>query len=277
VPVRSRPPTVRRLARQTAGVRTETVKTQSDGGPGAVPSTGPMGRRPLAVALAVLVTLVVVQSSAAGPAALWPGVTFERGVQFTPSGPVAISVIRGPRPGGTTTLVPLLSNESLLGRESLTAMQRRLAPTATTAGVNGDFFALATGRPSGVLMREGQLISPPRTSRSSAGITSDGRLDVRRVGFFGSWVGAGPRRPLATVNDVPADGQSALFTDAYGPLTPLVPGAIAAVLFPFPLAQPGTGRRAPPERRADRDPARWRRARRAWAAGVGARCRGDPR
>lgn len=199
-----------------------------------------MGRCSFAVALAVIGALVAVQSAAAGPRELWPGVTFERGVQFTPSGPVAISILRGPRPGGTTTLVPLLSNETLTGRESLTAMQRRLASTATTAGVNGDYFTLATGRPSGVLMRDGQLISPPRTARSSAGITSDGTLDVRRVGFYGSWVGAGPRRPLATVNDVPTEGQSALFTDAYGPLTPLVPGAIAVVLFPFPLAQPGT-------------------------------------
>lgn len=198
-----------------------------------------MGRRPFALALAVLGALVLAQGVAAEPRELWPGVTFERGVQFTPSGPVALSILSGPRPGGTTTLVPLLSNETLTGRESLTAMQRRLASTATTAGVNGDYFTLATGRPSGVLMRGGQLISPPRTARSSAGITSDGRLDVRRVGFFGSWVGAGPRRPLSTVNDVPADGQSGLFTDAYGALTPLVPGAIAAILFPFPLAQPG--------------------------------------
>ena len=56
-------------------------------------------------------------------ALLWPGVTYERGVQFTPNGPVAISILRGPRPGGATTLEPLLSNESLLGRETLTAMQ----------------------------------------------------------------------------------------------------------------------------------------------------------
>jgi hypothetical protein len=119
-------------------------------------------------------------------------------------------------------------------------MQRRLAPVATTAGVNGDFFALATGRPSGVLMREGQLLAPPRSSRSSAGITSDGRLDVRRVGFFGSWGGSGAKHPLETLNTVPGAGRSGLFTDAYGQRTPRLSGAVAAVLFPFPAPVPGT-------------------------------------
>ncbi len=89
-------------------------------------------------------------------------------------------------------------------------------------------------------MRDSQLLSPPRTSRASAGITSDGTLDVRRVGFFGSWVGAGPRRPLDTLNETPAEGQVALFTDAYGAVTPAAPGATTVVLFPFPAAVPNT-------------------------------------
>ena len=78
---------------------------------------------------------------------LWPGVTFDSAVQFTPHGPVALNVLIGPRPGGTTTLAPALSNETLTGTETLTAMQRRLASSATTAGVNGDFFSFDTGAP----------------------------------------------------------------------------------------------------------------------------------
>lgn len=192
-------------------------------------------RRLAPLLAAAVAALVLVGQAAAGQVTLWPGVTYERGVQFTPHGPVAISILRGPRPGGTTTLQPLLSNETLVGRETLTSMERRLATVATTAGVNGDYFTLATGRPNGVLVRDGELLAPPRSSRSSAGITSDGTLDVGRIAFFGSWGGAGPLRPLATINDVPADGQSALFTEAYGPTTPPVPsGAAAAVLFPFP-------------------------------------------
>ena len=72
---------------------------------------------------------------------LWPGVTYDTGVQFTSHGPVAINILTGPRPGGTTTLAPVLSNETLTGTETLTAMRaprsrrrrRRPGSTATTS------------------------------------------------------------------------------------------------------------------------------------------------
>ena len=81
---------------------------------------------------------------------LMPGVTYERGVQFTPHGPVAIHIVRGPRPTGLYALRPVLSNETIQGLERVTAMQKRLSASATMVGVNGDFFA-DSGRPSGVL------------------------------------------------------------------------------------------------------------------------------
>src|SRR5688572_8848229 len=118
-------------------------------------------RRLLVTAAVISLALALTAPAAAAPRTLWPGVTYERGVQFTPRGPVAINVLRGPRPGGLTTLEPVLSNETIVGRETLTSMQRRLAGKATAAGVNGDYFTLATGRPSGVLMREGALANPP--------------------------------------------------------------------------------------------------------------------
>jgi Phosphodiester glycosidase/FlgD Ig-like domain len=197
-----------------------------------------MHRSLLAIVVALAAFAAVVDSASAEERLLWPGVTYERGVQFTPNGPVAISILRGPRPTGVTTLEPLLSNDSLLGRETLTGMEKRLGSTAVTAGVNGDYFAIATGRPSGVLMRDGVLVSPPRSARSSAGITSDGSLDIRKVSFFGSWQGSGEKHPITGFNQVPEPGQMALFTDTYGPTTPLVPGATVAILFPFPEAVP---------------------------------------
>jgi phosphodiester glycosidase/flagellar hook capping protein FlgD len=170
----------------------------------------------------------------AEPRELWPGVSYENDVQFTPHGPVAINVLRGPRPGGLTTLEPVVSNDTIVGRETLTGMQRRLASTAAMAGVNGDFFALATGRPSGLVLQEGQLLAPPNGSRASAGVTTDGTLDIRRVGFAGSWdAGAGPH-VLSALNAAPKAGRIALFTDAYGPATPPIAGSAAVILFPFP-------------------------------------------
>ena len=138
-----------------------------------------MGRRLLLTALAAL---CLAAPAGAQTRALWPGVTFETGAQFTPNGPVAINVLTGPRPAsGATTLTPVLSNDSLTDRETLTDMQRRIAPSGTTAGVNGDFFSFTTGIPSGVFMRDGQVASAPSGKRSSAGVTTDGMLDVRKI------------------------------------------------------------------------------------------------
>jgi hypothetical protein len=196
-------------------------------------------RRLVVTALVILGALTVVSQAAGQTRALWPGVTHETTVQFRPAGPVVLHVLTGPRPGGLTTLTPVLSNESIVGRETLTSMQRRLAGSATSAGVNGDLFALATGRPSGILLRGGSLETPPNRERSSAGILADGTLDIRRVAFQGTWQGSGAARALARLNAVPAASGAALFTPAYGPATPAVAGATAVVLFPFPLASPG--------------------------------------
>ena len=189
--------------------------------------------------------LVLAAPAAAQPRTLWPGVTYDGAVQFTPHGPVALNVIIGPRPGGTTTLAPALSNETLTGTETLTAIQRRLAGSATTAGVNGDFFSLATGVPSGVLMREGQVASPPSRDRSSAGVTTDGTLDVRRITFSGTWQGGGAKRVLNRLNEPPTVNGITLYTQAWGPATPSVPGANATILFPFPAAVPNADLVAP--------------------------------
>ena len=69
-----------------------------------------MGRRLLATGL---FALALAAPGGRAAARLWPGVTYDTGVQFTPNGPVAINILTGPRPGGTTTLAPSLSNDTL--------------------------------------------------------------------------------------------------------------------------------------------------------------------
>ncbi|MEO5634708.1 phosphodiester glycosidase family protein [Gaiella sp.] len=195
--------------------------------------------------LTAVAALLLVAPAAAQPRELWPGVSFETAVQFTSNGPVALNVLIGPRPGGTTTLAPALSNETLTGTETLTAIQRRVAGSVTSAGVNGDFFNFKTGVPSGVLMREGQVASPPFGERSSAGIMTDGTLDVRRISFFGTWQGAGAKRTLNTFNEAPPPNGTALYTQAWGPTTPPLPGATALILFPLPAPVPNADLVAP--------------------------------
>ena len=195
-------------------------------------------RSRLAIFVAVLAALTAVAAASAQVRELWPGVTFEQTIQPTANGPVVIDVLTGPRPGGTTTLEPLLSNGTLTGRETLTSLERRLSPAATYAGVNADLFNLDTGVPSGALIQDGQVLSLPSNSRSTAGITSDGTLDVRRVIATGAWTGTGVAHPFV-LNRVPDANGTALFTAAWGPSTPSVPGSAAVVLFPFSGAIPG--------------------------------------
>ena len=197
-------------------------------------------RLAVASALAALATLVAVSPAAAQATSLFPGTTYERSVQFTPHGPVSIHVVRGPKPVGLYRLKPVLSNESIVQRETVSAMQKRLSTQATSVGVNGDYFAPADGRPTGIFLRDGVLATPPNAARSSAGVTLDGLLDVRRVTFRGTWRGAGQRRSLNFLNKAPGTNGISLFTADWGTTTPRVAGAFTAVLGAFPSATPNT-------------------------------------
>jgi len=191
------------------------------------------------VLVAVLLALVLPPAAgAAGRVALMPGVTYEKQVQFTPHGPVAIHVMRAPKPGGLYSLRPVLSNGSILGRETVTSMQRRVSSVATVAGVNGDLFTWNEGLPSGMLMQSGVLKTPPHSKRSSVGVTDDGRIVVERVAMLGQWWGIAQRRPLTGLNQRPGPDGASLFTPAWGSRTPAASGTVEVTVQPFPPAAP---------------------------------------
>jgi hypothetical protein len=191
------------------------------------------------VLVGVLLALVLPPSAgAAGRVVLTPGVTYEKQVQFTPHGPVAIHVISAPKPGGLYALRPVLSNGSILGRERVTSMQKRVSSIATVAGVNGDLFTWNEGLPSGMLMQSGVLKTPPHSKRSSVGVTDDGRIVVERVAMLGQWWGSGQRRPLTGLNQRPGSEGASLFTPAWGNATPAATGTVEVTLQPFPPAAP---------------------------------------
>ena len=206
-----------------------------------------MHRRLLLACLVLLAALVGWPSavSAQTTTQLFPGVTYASDVQFTARGPVSIRVVRGPRPVGLYRLRTVLSNETVLREETLSSMQRRLSSQATMVGVNGDFSRIADGRPTGILIRDGVLVTPPNGQRSSVGIGLDGTLDVRRVKFFGTWRGTGQRRALNDFNDAPGKNGISLFTSDWGRSTPRVEGSFAVVLAPFPASVPNTDIVAP--------------------------------
>jgi hypothetical protein len=180
---------------------------------------------------------VFASPAAAKPVELMPGVTYDRKLEFTAHGPKVIHVLTAPKPGGLYAVKPVLSNNTLLGRERVSAMQRRVSANATVAGVNGDLFAWAQGFPSGMLMQDGVIQASPNSARSSIGIGADGGLLIDRVAFFGTWQGTGQRRPVNGVNK--STGSVVLYTPAWGPTTPAVTGTVEATLSAFPSATPG--------------------------------------
>jgi hypothetical protein len=201
----------------------------------------------IAVALAAAV-VVVVASAASGRSSqesvstsvLMPGVTYTREVDFTPRGPIVLDVVTAPKPDGKVySLVPALSNDTLLGRETLTRLETRVAAGATTVAIDGDYFKRATGVPNGILMRNGLLESAPASGRSSLGIAADGTLATAHVSFAGIWQGSGQRRPLL-LNAPGSKGKFTLYTPSYGSRTPRESGVLEAVLGTFPPARLGT-------------------------------------
>jgi hypothetical protein len=194
----------------------------------------------LAAPIVALVSAAWAAPAGAQATPLFPGATYERTVEFTPHGPVSLNVVRGPRPVGLYRLRPVLSNDSIVLRETVSTMEKRLSTQATSVGVNGDYFAPSDGRPSGIFLRDGILATPPNPSRSSTGITLDGLIDVRRVGFRGTWRGSGQRRALNFLNKAPGTNGISLFTSDWGPATPRIGGAFAVVLGAFPPATPNT-------------------------------------
>jgi hypothetical protein len=192
--------------------------------------------------LARAAVILVLTAAFATPAAaqgtqLLPGVSYDRTVAFTPHGVVVMHVITAPRPGGLYALAPVLARGTLTGGlEPVTQIQRDVSSTATTAGIEGDFFR--DGRPSGVWIENGLLAQPPLASRSSIGIDAAGTLHVDRVKLFGTWQGTGQRRTLSGLNTPPIPGQTVLFTSAYGGRTPVVAGAATVLLGAFPPTAP---------------------------------------
>jgi hypothetical protein len=148
-------------------------------------------------------------------------------------------VIQGPRPGGLYALKPSLSNGALLGRQTVTSMQKGASSVATVAGVNGDLFNFADGHPSGLLLRDGVLDNGPAAGRSAVGIDGAGGLHVDRVTLSGTWKGTGQRR-VVTLNDTPAESRVTLYTRAWGPRTPNEADAVEATIAPLPPTRPNT-------------------------------------
>jgi hypothetical protein len=175
----------------------------------------------------------------AGAQLLVPGVTHSRERIFNGGRPVVLHIVRAPPPSDLYQLLPVRARGGDVRRETVPAMQRRLSSRATTVGVNGDFFNIVTGHPTGVFMREGVISAGPNRRRSAMAVGLDGRLLVELFGFDATWQAEGDRaRSIHNLNHPVEDlSRVGLFTRTWGAATPRARGAVELVLSGFPRAR----------------------------------------
>ena len=209
----------------------------------------------LPVALAAFLTFPV----HAGAAMLLPGVTYEWQQRIIGGAPVVLHIVRAPSDGDLYRLRPVLSSGTVEGRRTVPAMQESIAFRATTVGVNGDFFHLKTGRPSGLFLRGRVLGTSPNAHRSSLAVSPTGTLAVSRFGLDAWWTaGTYPTHPLRQVNRPLGSPGVVLFTPSWDGRTPRMRNLTDVVLESFPGAsldgtltgtvtrvRPGGGTRVP--------------------------------
>ena len=175
----------------------------------------------------VVAALAALLSPAAAVAArtseeIMPGITYIRETRRVGGAPVVFHVILAPQPGGLYDLHPMLSNDLVSGRETLSSMQRRLLRRNNVVGVNGDYFHWATGHPTGIFVRRGVLANRPVWWRSSLGIDLDGMLRIAKLSYAGTFqVGEARMRRLREFNrPLQAPRGFTLFVPSWGATTP---------------------------------------------------------
>src|SRR5262249_28948160 len=191
--------------------------------------------------LAVVVGLLHVPAAPAAATQLMPGVSYQRVLRWTAAGPVVMYVVNAPKPQGLYKLTPLLSNGTIIGRETVSAMERDVSAQMTTVGVNGDFFHWTGGWPSGLLIRNSVVEHQSALGRAAVGIDTGATLHTAKVPWFGRWHGPdGAWYPISQLNEPPRPNAAALFTPVWGGNTPAVKNGVTVVLEPFPPASPRT-------------------------------------
>jgi hypothetical protein len=192
------------------------------------------------IVIAALLAGVFVPTAGAAGVSFAPGITYTRQLVFTPHGPEVVHVMTVPKPGGLYALHPVLSNNTVLGRETVTSMQKRLSSTATVGGVNADLYTWNDGTPDGMFMNSSVLTTAPHPQRSTVGVTNDGRLVVDQVAMIATWQGSSQRRPMTGLNQPAGPEGVSLFTSAWGSVTPPANDTIEVALSSFPLVTPLT-------------------------------------
>jgi hypothetical protein len=174
--------------------------------------------------LAVLAAVVLPQAAFSSRTSelIMPRVRYINETRLIGGQRVVFHVVFAPKPGGVYGLRPVLSNSTVSGRATLSAMQRHMLPKANVVGVNADFFTFATGHPNGLLVQGGVLQSRPLSGRSAVGIGLDGLLRIARIDYAGTFQldGFGGHRLREYNRPTWADDGFTLFSSRWGSHTP---------------------------------------------------------
>lgn len=193
----------------------------------------PVPSRSLPVAVALVASLPVAHAAAASveplpqpqPAVLEiaPGVAYQRVVD----GAQTIHVVRT-TPSSGARLRVVLPGGATTRRGSVQQAVLDRSDAGVVAAVNGDYFNLTSGYPSGLTVVDGRLLSEPEPTRSALVIGADGVLQSGRFTLAGRWqtvtadgLPLGPSHSIPGLNR-PAEksNETLLYTGDAGSSTP---------------------------------------------------------
>lgn len=135
----------------------------------------------------------------------------------TGAGATAVHVLRVNPQDPNLEIRPVLASDMVAGKETTSIIATR---HDAVAGINGGYFA-GPGLPLGMVVINGELISAPLPRRSVFAISHDGTPVIQSFDFHGRIVTSdNDALWISAVNRPPQGAGVAVYTAAYGPLTP---------------------------------------------------------
>lgn len=152
-------------------------------------------------------------------------IAYEKLRVSTGAGKTAVHVLRVNPQDPNLEIRPVLASDMVAGKETTSIIATR---HDAVAGINGGYFA-GPGLPLGMVVIDGELISAPLTRRSVFAISRDGTPVIQPFEFHGRIVTSDNTALwISALNRPPQVAGVAVYTTAYGPLTP--PFRLAAVV-----------------------------------------------
>lgn len=164
------------------------------------------------------VTVVIIPPALA-TAPLPSSVGYETVRVRTPAGTTGVHVVTVNPDDPGLDIRPVLAADMVTGTETTSTIATR---HEAIVAVNGGYFG-GPGMPLGLVVINGELLSPPLPRRSVLAFRQGGPPMIRDFQFAGRvYVQKDQWAPITAVNSPPQPGGLALYMPQYGPLTPPV-------------------------------------------------------